>query len=481
MEFPAELRVPIESDRLEANALRARARQVDDRTVAIEIDGVAATVALDPPLLEGMVDVWPFAASRTDVVGRRDRIVAAPEHPVIILERRTHAEPHFEIEARSDDGSSGGIGMRIGSTDAARGSIRFEETRTDHGCWLLVACAAADAAGLDARAVQGAAIARSRRRAARRPRVLSSARPTDRLAVAEYELRRLLRREDGRLMVADPRQPARRLDADSVVAVVVGLLALGDEATARALVQECEPDIVEDHRLAALVAGAFAAWRGSVPATAEMPATPAMPTTSALPRPGLRAAAAAWIAGDHDSSDQWTRTAAALSATAAEAMGDGALLTALRTRTLPDARSALSSLAAEVMDNPVLRTGPGAVLHCIHRELGIVPDAPRGRIGLAPALAPGHISVDQVSVGNAVLRLSADCGPNGASIDVEQTSGGIPVTILLEPIIGAERLTSARVDRTPAELDATRDGSGLRVKVQLVADQPRRLELDYDS
>jgi hypothetical protein len=173
--------------------------------------------------------------------------------------------------------------------------------------------------------------------------------------------------------------------------------------------------------------------------------------------------------------DAWSSAALALAPAAADAMGETDLVATLRAMKLPHVSAALRSLAVEAGDGPA-----GNILRQMHDTLGLAPDAMRGRLGIRPAAVAGHVEIEQIAVGDAVLSLRAETGAEHATFEVEQTSGGSPATVLLEPWIPARRLTGARVDETSAQLDAVPEASGLRVKVQLVADRPRRLELRYE-
>jgi hypothetical protein len=56
----------------------------------------------------------------------------------------------------------------------------------------------------------------------------------------------------------------------------------------------------------------------------------------------------------------------------------------------------------------------------------------------------------------------------------------MPLTVILEPKVPDRRLRQVEVDGSPATLDTRQDGDGVRVRVQLVIDQPRRLTIGFE-
>lgn len=129
--------------------------------------------------------------------------------------------------------------------------------------------------------------------------------------------------------------------------------------------------------------------------------------------------------------------------------------------------------------------------------LGIEPDAARGRLRLRPRLDRlAELDVRQVRFGDGSVSLSAvftggsitggtgpttgdalDRGKHRLVIRVEQESGSIPVTVLLEPFVRG--VGAAAVDGRPADLVPQRVPGGLIVPVQLVLDEARTLVLSF--
>jgi hypothetical protein len=62
-------------------------------------------------------------------------------------------------------------------------------------------------------------------------------------------------------------------------------------------------------------------------------------------------------------------------------------------------------------------------------------------------------------------------------VEVRQTRGPIPITMVLEAAVPWPAFDNVRVDGRPATLDARPLGAGWEIPVQLVLDAPRTLEL----
>jgi hypothetical protein len=249
------------------------------------------------------------------------------------------------------------------------------------------------------------------------------------------------------------------------VLVALALLALNDREHAKSLLGTDDPGGAS----LALVASAWAAWTGQ-----------AEPLTGAWPR------VAAWLddAGS-GASDATARAALALAPAAAELMGDGTRGARLRAARLERPAEALVAVA-----NDGVRAGEESeravsaaqdVLRTIHGTLGIEPDAPRGRIRLAPRLDGTEVRLSDLAVGDALLALRARMEePRRAVIDIEQTSGPSPFTLVVEPWLSAGSLIRASVDGTAADLTSSAEEGGLRARVQLVADHARRVVLEVE-
>jgi len=118
---------------------------------------------------------------------------------------------------------------------------------------------------------------------------------------------------------------------------------------------------------------------------------------------------------------------------------------------------------------------PHDVLDFVHDTLGAEPDATRHRLRLRPRTRQS-LDVRQLRFGDGSVALRVDVTRHGVRCTVEQESGAIPQTVLLEPIVQGT-VTAARVDGAPAEL-VPRPHDGLTiVPVQLVLDEVRVLEV----
>lgn len=136
-------------------------------------------------------------------------------------------------------------------------------------------------------------------------------------------------------------------------------------------------------------------------------------------------------------------------------------------------------------DPPTTPPGGGAtaaVLLCglSHGLLGLTPDAPSGRIRVAPAF-PAHLTsfvARGIRVGEARFTLRFQRDGSAWRLALEPTRGRVPPMVILEPLVPFRLLRETRVDGAPAALDAQREGAGTRVRVQIPLDGPRTLDVD---
>ena len=125
---------------------------------------------------------------------------------------------------------------------------------------------------------------------------------------------------------------------------------------------------------------------------------------------------------------------------------------------------------------------PGAgILLCglAHGLLGLVPDAPSGRIRVAPAL-PAHLTsfeVRGIRVGETRFTLRFQRKGRTHGFELEPTRGRVPAMVVFEPSFPGTRVAEARVDGVRADLEARSTGSRTRVAVQIPLDAPRSLEV----
>jgi hypothetical protein len=114
----------------------------------------------------------------------------------------------------------------------------------------------------------------------------------------------------------------------------------------------------------------------------------------------------------------------------------------------------------------------------VHGFLGIGPDAPAGRLRVAPAL-PAHVrSLVVRNLRVAEARIGLEYRREGGThlFRLEPLGGRVPVMAVLEPSLPG-RVARARVDGAPADLEMSLEGGRTRVAVQLPLDATRTLEV----
>lgn len=118
-----------------------------------------------------------------------------------------------------------------------------------------------------------------------------------------------------------------------------------------------------------------------------------------------------------------------------------------------------------------------------HGLLGLAPDGPSGRIRVAPAF-PSHLSAflaRHVRVGESDMDLRYERQGPVHTLHLEPTRGRVPATVVLEPSLLAGTVSGVRVDGAPADLDVSSRGPRTRLKVQLVLDAPRSVEVETEG
>lgn len=118
------------------------------------------------------------------------------------------------------------------------------------------------------------------------------------------------------------------------------------------------------------------------------------------------------------------------------------------------------------------------LLGLVHGLLGIAPDAPSGRIRLAPRM-PAHLtgfSVRGVTLGDASLRFGYSRSGSTRVFELEPEHGGVPPLIVLEPSVDG-RVSNVRIDGASADLDLRPYGGRTVVPVQIPLDAPRTVEI----
>ncbi|HSG09696.1 MAG TPA: hypothetical protein VLA36_15145 [Longimicrobiales bacterium] len=112
--------------------------------------------------------------------------------------------------------------------------------------------------------------------------------------------------------------------------------------------------------------------------------------------------------------------------------------------------------------------------------LGLEPDAPSGRIRVAPVL-PSHLNhfrVRGIRVGEARLDLSYRREGRVHRFQLDPTVGRVPPMVVLEPSLPFPVSGSVRIDGARAELTQAPEGRRTRLSVQIPVDGPRILEIE---
>jgi len=132
----------------------------------------------------------------------------------------------------------------------------------------------------------------------------------------------------------------------------------------------------------------------------------------------------------------------------------------------------------------LLRAGaPGAgilVATLAHGVLGFVPDAPSGRMRLAPTFPSGLKAFRARSLVMGETRVDLDYVRDGSTHRFVLTprEARVPPMLALEPRLPCTAIRAARVDGAAADLDATALGERTQVRVQIPLDGVRTLEVD---
>jgi hypothetical protein len=114
-----------------------------------------------------------------------------------------------------------------------------------------------------------------------------------------------------------------------------------------------------------------------------------------------------------------------------------------------------------------------------HGLLGLSPDAPSGRIGIAPAF-PAHFTsfaASGIRVGDVRISLRYDRVGNLHRFELNPVAGAVPAMAIFEPSIPGRRLDGVRVDGSAADLDMLLEEERTRLRVQLPLDSTRVVEV----
>lgn len=233
-----------------------------------------------------------------------------------------------------------------------------------------------------------------------------------------------------------------RITAD-MLPVISARLVCGDFEAVRALLRDPTPASALP-----LSAARYLAWSGDLQTVMAIfeDVRESLPLVDQL-QPNLRHAT-------------WSE----LQRTATDA-GDPVLASQLVTR----AHAEAADISEAVFPSPA-----DLVLDVARTLLGIEADAPRGRIRLRPHMgAHAAIVVRELRFADGSIDFSAERLHDRVEFRVEQASGALPFTIILEPVL--EAALGATIDGATADLHVQPHEHGVAVPVQLVLDNVRRL------
>jgi hypothetical protein len=111
--------------------------------------------------------------------------------------------------------------------------------------------------------------------------------------------------------------------------------------------------------------------------------------------------------------------------------------------------------------------------------LGIDPDAERGRLRLRLHVPAAWLrwGAENIRIGDAAVGLRIERSAARIAITAEQSSGALPLTLILEPTVHAP-VEQCFVDGQPADLALRPLPDRVIVPVQLALDAPRELRIE---
>lgn len=125
---------------------------------------------------------------------------------------------------------------------------------------------------------------------------------------------------------------------------------------------------------------------------------------------------------------------------------------------------------------------PAELILClVHGLLGYAPDAPAGRLRLAPRF-PAHLTgftVRGLALGDAKFTMAYERSDSTHRYTVEPTLAAVPPLMVFEPAIPGT-VSEVRVDGVRAELDVKRLGDRTITPLQIAIDSARSIEIDTE-
>ncbi|MEO5509868.1 MAG: hypothetical protein ABIV28_02070 [Longimicrobiales bacterium] len=247
---------------------------------------------------------------------------------------------------------------------------------------------------------------------------------------------------------------------------VLAALATGDPATARMLM-----DAVTGDAALLLMYARYHAWTADT--SVLHTAWPRIELAAARTIAALDSNADAHAADDKNTVAFMCNALDAIAMTAGD-IGQRAFQHAA---TVCIAQCRTTSTRADAAHLRAITTPDAVLLFLVHDILGIEPEAARNRLRIRPRLpaAWDRARIRNIMCGDASVSLNCQREAGTWTFTASQESGGVPIRLLLEPIIAARSIGGTLVDGVKADLDARRDGDGILVPVQLVLDETREL------
>lgn len=112
--------------------------------------------------------------------------------------------------------------------------------------------------------------------------------------------------------------------------------------------------------------------------------------------------------------------------------------------------------------------------------LGAQPDAPFGRLRLAPYLPSSWsaLEVRNLRMGDVRVTLAYQREGHLHTFTLRQTAGAVPANLVFEPLVAEGDLISSAVDGEPADLEVVRTRGRVGVRLQLPLDAERKVALE---
>jgi hypothetical protein len=115
--------------------------------------------------------------------------------------------------------------------------------------------------------------------------------------------------------------------------------------------------------------------------------------------------------------------------------------------------------------------------------LGLAPDAPSGRIRIAPSF-PAHLgafTARGIRLGDTRIDLDYRWGGGRHRFELSPTEGRVPATVIFEPSLVGDRPGTTYIDGQPTDLVPVNEGDRLRFGVQLPLDGRRTVEMEVEG